>query len=77
MDAETGDLLEYRQLIKNPKHEKEWKYSFGNEIGRLAQGMPGGRAKGTNTLFFVGQKDVPQDRWKIIAHAKIVCNVRP
>ena len=33
LDAETGDLLEYRQLIKNPKHEKEWKYSFGNEIG--------------------------------------------
>ena len=23
LDAETGDLLEYRQLIKNPKHEKE------------------------------------------------------
>ena len=51
LDKETGDLLEYRQLIRNPKFEKEWKYSFGNKIGQLAQGVPGGRAQGTNTLF--------------------------
>ena len=52
LDAETDDLLEYRQLIKNPKFKTERKHSFGNKIGQLAQGMPGGRAKGTDTFFF-------------------------
>ena len=41
LDEKTGELLEYRHLIKRPKHKKTWGYSFGNEIGRLAQGMPG------------------------------------
>ena len=36
LDPDTGDLLEYRQLIKNPNFEKDWKYLFGNGIGRLA-----------------------------------------
>ena len=76
LDEETGELLEYRHLIKNPKYAKDWKYSFGNEIGRLAQGMPG-RAKGTNTLFFIHPNEVPKDRWKDVSYAKIVCNVRP
>ena len=39
--------------------------------------MPGRRAQGTNTLFFIHRKEVPKNRWKNIAHAKIVCNVRP
>jgi len=77
LDEDTGELLEYRQLIRNPKYENDWKYSFGNEIGRLAQGMPGGRAQGTNTLFFINRREIPRDRLKDIAHAKIVCNVRP
>ena len=62
LDEDTGELLEYRQLIKNPKYEADWKHSFGNEIGRLAQGMPGGLAKGTNTLFFIHRKEIPKDR---------------
>ena len=41
LDEETGELLEYRHLIKRPKTKAVWGYSFGNEIGRLAQGMPG------------------------------------
>ena len=40
LDSETGELLEYRQLIKHPKLQREWKFSCGNEIGRLAQEMP-------------------------------------
>jgi hypothetical protein len=41
MDDETGELLEYRQLMKKPKFQQTWGKAFGNEIGRLAQGMPG------------------------------------
>ena len=49
LDDETGELLEYRHLVQRPKHRKDWGFSFGNEIGRLAQGMPG-RHTETDTM---------------------------
>ena len=63
LDGDTGELLEYRHLITRPKYKQAWGTSFGNEIGRLAQGMPG-RVEGTDTMFFVEKNKVPQDRWK-------------
>ena len=72
----SGELLEYRHLIKRPEYKEAWGHSFGNEIGRLAQGMPG-RNKGTNTLFFIHKHEVPPERWKDMTYARIVCNVRP
>ena len=30
LDEETGDLLEYRHLVKHPNHKKVWGGSFGN-----------------------------------------------
>jgi hypothetical protein len=50
--GKKGKLLEYRHLIPNPKTRQTWTHSYGNELGRLAQGMPG-RAKGTDTIFFI------------------------
>ncbi len=38
--GEQGKLLEYRHLIANPKTWATWTYSYGNELGHLAQGMP-------------------------------------
>ena len=76
LDGDTGELLEYRHLIQRPKYRHDWQYSFGNEVGRLAQGMPG-RNTGTNTIFFIGREDIPPDRWRDITYGKIVCNVRP
>jgi len=38
MDA-NGEMLEYRHLIKRPEYRDIWSKSYGNEIGRLAQGM--------------------------------------
>ena len=76
LDDETGELLEYRHLIKQPTYKKDWGNFFGNEIGRLAQGMPG-RNAGTNTIFFIDKEEIPNDRWKDIAYSQIVCNVRP
>ena len=32
LDEETGDLLEYRHLLKNPKYRDIWSKSFGMEI---------------------------------------------
>jgi hypothetical protein len=39
--GEKGEHLEYRHLISNPKTKAVWAHSYGNEIGCLAQGMPG------------------------------------
>jgi hypothetical protein len=41
MDKDTGQLLNYRQLIRNPKYTKEWKISAENEFDQLAQGVGG------------------------------------
>ena len=32
LDDETGDLLEYRHLLKHPKYRDVWSNSFGKEI---------------------------------------------
>ena len=60
LDGVTGKLLEYRHLIERPEYKDDWGYSFGNEIGRLAQGMPG-QNNGTDTLFFINKNEVPSD----------------
>jgi hypothetical protein len=39
--GKQGELLEYQQLIANPKTRATWIHSYGNELRRLAQGMPG------------------------------------
>ena len=61
LDEDTGDFLEYRHLIGNPKYHEIWSKSYGNELGQLAQGMPG-RVEGTNTLFFIEKEDLPTAR---------------
>ncbi len=77
IDGETGELLQYRHLIKSPKYKKDWFISAGNEVGRLAQGMPSQDIKGTDTLFFIQKSELPTDRWKDVTYAQFVCDVRP
>ena len=67
MDEDTGELLEYRQLMKHTKYKRVWGRAFGNEIGRLAQGMPG-RVEGTNTFFFIPYSAIPTDRLKDVTY---------
>ena len=74
--GDKGELLEYRHLIGNPNTKAVWAHSYGNEIGRLAQGMPG-RNKGTNTIFFIRRDQVPRDRMKDTTYGLITCLVRP
>ena len=47
----AGYSMEYRDLIKSKEKHIRNK-SFGNEIGRLAQGLKN-RIKGTNTIFLL------------------------
>ena len=62
MDAEKGKLLNYRQLMRNPKYKKQWSRSSANTFGRLANGV-GRRIKNpTNTICFINKQDVPTKR---------------
>ena len=67
MDAKIGNLLNYRQLRRDPKHSKDWNKSSANEFGRLADGV-GGRIKRTNTIKFIRRSDMPADRRKDVKY---------
>jgi len=49
LDQETGELLEYRRLLKHPRFKDAWNRSAADKFGRLAQGI-GGKIKGTDTM---------------------------
>ena len=63
LDEDTGELMEYRGLMKNPKYRKLYAKLYTKELGRLAQGMPG-QVEETNTIFFIPKKDVSLDCWR-------------
>ena len=60
LDQDTGQVLEYRNLLKHPKYKEDWSTSVANEFGRLAQGV-GNRIKGMNTIKFISKQEVPKD----------------
>ena len=68
--------MEYRHLIGNPRYRVLWRKSYGNEIGRLTQGMPD-RAKVTDTIFFIDKDDILADPWNDVTYRRIVVNYRP
>jgi hypothetical protein len=72
MKKDTGWLLNYRQLIRNPKYKKAWKLSAANEFGCLAQGV-GNCIKGTNTIKFIHKCKVPKSRLKDVTYGQFVC----
>jgi len=74
--GEGGELLEYKQLIANPKTQAKWTLSYGNKIGCLAQGMPGHNT-GTNTTIFIKKDQVPKVRAKDVTDGLITCLVQP
>eukprot|EP00956_Cyclotella_meneghiniana_P043249 scaffold260206_cov139-Cyclotella_meneghiniana.AAC.1 len=76
LDAKTGELMEYRHLLKNPEYCDVWSKAGAKEIGRLAQGLPG-VVEGTNTMFFKSYDEIPQDRKKDVTYARICVNYRP
>jgi hypothetical protein len=75
-NTHTGNYLNYRQLMRDPKHSKVWYGSSENEFGRLAQGV-GGRVTGTNTIFFIQKDQVPIDRRKDVTYSSFGCELKP
>jgi hypothetical protein len=39
INKDTGAILEYQHLVKNPSTKSVWETSFMNKIGRLFQGI--------------------------------------
>ena len=76
LNEETGELMEYRHLIANPKYRERWGKAYGKEIGRLAQGIPG-EVDGTDTIVFIARGEVPEDRWRDVTYGRICANYRP
>ncbi len=68
LDEDTGNLLEYRHLIKHPKYKETWSNSFGQEIRRLTTTK--------KTIFFINETNIPQDRRGDITYGRIVCAYR-
>jgi hypothetical protein len=69
----TGKVMEYSALMKDPRLQPLWTRGFGNECGRLFQGIRD--IPGTDTCFFTELKNIPNDRK--ITYGKIVCDNKP
>jgi hypothetical protein len=73
IDTETGKAMEYRELLKVPRHHKIWSKSSANEFGRLTQGICD--ILGTDTFHFISYSQVPKGR--ITTYARFCCSIRP
>ena len=76
LDNDTGELMEYRHLMKKPNYCNLYGNSYAKDIGQPAQGMPG-QVTGTNKFFSINKKNVPADRWRDVNYGRIVVNFRP
>jgi hypothetical protein len=65
--------MEYSALMKDPRLQPLCTRDFGNECGRLIQGIRD--IPGTDTCFFTTLKNIPEDRK--ITYVKIVCDNKP
>jgi hypothetical protein len=69
----TRKEMEYMALMKDPRLQPLWRRGFGNECGRLFQGIRD--IPGTDTCFFIKLTNVPKDIK--ITYGKIVCDYKP
>jgi hypothetical protein len=60
-------------LMKDPHTQPTWQQGFGNECGRLFQGIRD--IPGADTYFFIKCTTIPKDRK--ITFGKIVCDYKP
>jgi hypothetical protein len=65
--------MEYKALMKDPRLQTLWTRGFGNECGRLFQGI--WDIPGTDTCFFIKLTNIPKDRK--ITYGKKICDYKP
>ena len=76
MGADTGKMLNYRQLMRDPKYKKKWSTSSANEFGRLTNGVRGRINNFTNTIKLITKQDNPRERRKYVTYGQFVCKIR-
>jgi hypothetical protein len=69
----SGREMQYKDIMKHPTLGPQYKTGFGNELGRLCQGISD--TQGTNACFFVEIINIPKDRK--ITYGKLVCDYKP
>jgi hypothetical protein len=69
----AGKEMEYTALMKDPNLQPLWKQGFGNEAGRLFQGIRD--IPGTDKCLFLELTNIPKDIK--ITYGKIVCDYKP
>jgi hypothetical protein len=72
--------MEYRDLLKDPKHRDTWSCAAANKHGRLFNGVGKNTdgtqgVEGTNTCHWIKKSQVPKG--KRVTYARIVVAVRP
>ena len=72
MDEQTGRLLNYKQLMRDPKYKKNWSTPSANEFGCLANGVGGILKNPTNTINFIRRKYIPGSRRKDVTYGFLV-----
>ncbi len=77
MDANTGKLFNYRQLMRSAKHKQAWSLSSANKFEQLANGIGGRINNPTNTIELICQHEVPTERMKDVTYRQFVCTVQP
>jgi hypothetical protein len=65
--------MEYMALMKDSRLQPLWARGFGNEVGRLFQGIRD--IPGTDTCFFIKLTNIP--KYRQITYGKIVCDYKP
>jgi hypothetical protein len=76
LNKSTGQLMEMRHLLINPKYKEFWGKLHTKELARLAQGIPG-ISKGTNTIISIKREEIPADRCCDTTYARVCVNYRP
>ncbi len=78
-DADTGEYLNYQQLLRHPKHKELWEKLAANEFSQLAQGV-GNRIpkeEATNTINSISKDKVPKDRKIDVTYGSFSCDYKP
>jgi hypothetical protein len=79
INEETGKLMEYKDLLKDPKYREDWSRAAANKFGRLFNGVGKNadgtqRIVGTNTCHWIRRSQVP--RGKKVTYARTVVAIR-
>ena len=70
LNKDTGELMEMRQLLRNPKYSDLWGKLYTKELGRIAQGIPG--TKGTDTIVFIKYKEITLKKRRNVTYGRTV-----